>query len=267
MMKHVTIFLLAFSMLILGACFYIRVDYPPEMMRTPMEEFHENVPLSPGGFLSLENENGNVEIYGWKKEELEVYAEKMIQLPDRTKLYVFPRGDLAPGIVFDKFENFIKIRTKSPQGDEVPGYVVYVIDAPHSVNLKDIVVGKGDIYISEIYGDAFVDLTEGEITVEKFSGSLTASAVRGSVYASLFDLREQDEIVITTREGNITLTLQENASAYFSAAFPEGVISSEFEMDVAPGDKKIDIQWGEDGPRISLTALRGDIKIKKASRD
>lgn len=267
MMKRNTIFWLLFSILLLGSCFYIQVEYPPEGIQTPVEEFHKNVPLSPGGTLSLENKNGNIEIYGWEREELEVYAEKMIQYPDRTKLYVFPRKNLGPGIVFDKFESFVKIRTKSTSGDEASAFVDYFIDAPHSINLKDIVVVNGDVRISELYGDAYVDVAEGDITVEKFSGSLTASVGRGSVFTSLYDLREQDEIVITSGEGDITLTLHENASAHLEAVFPEGEISSEFEMGIASGDNKVDTQWGEKGPHISLTALKGNIVIKKALLD
>jgi hypothetical protein len=269
-MKYKTSVLSVFfilSLLLFASCFYIQVEYPPEGMRTPVEEFHENVPLSPGGTLSLENENGNIEIRGWEKNELEVYAEKRVELPDRTKLYVFPGKNLGPGIVFDKFEEFVKIRTKKLSGDQGVGIVDYFIDAPHSINLKDIVAGYGNIYIADLSGDAYLDLKEGDITVENFSGSLTASTDRGSVYASLFDLKEQDEIVITAREGDISLSLRENASARLEAAFPEGEMTSEFEMDRDEEENNIDTEWGENGPRISLTALKGNIVIKKVSRN
>jgi hypothetical protein len=260
------LFLLILCLLLLNSCFYIKVDYPPERERIPTDEFRKNVPLSPGGTLSLASVNGNVEIHGWEREELDVYAKKMIRLPDRTKLYVFPGKNIFPGIVFDKFENFVKIRTKNVSGNRESGFVDYFINVPHSVNLKDITVRKGDIHITEVYGDAYVDLMDGNITLENFSGSLTASTTRGSVFVSLFDLREQDEIVITSNEGSITLALQEGASAHLVAAFPEGEISSEFEIDFPSGDKKIDTQLGEKGPRISLTALRGDIRIERVFR-
>lgn len=266
-MKKSIILLLILFMAFLSSCFYIRVDYPQEEGRTPLDKFHKNVPFSPGGTLSLANVNGNVEIHGREQEELEVYAEKMIQLPDRSKFYVYPRKDVVPGIVFDKFENFIKIRTKNVSANKEVGIVDYYIDVPHSINLKDVVVRTGNILISEVYGDAYLDLQEGDIMVENFSGSLRASTGRGSVNASLFDLREQDEIVIKSGEGNITLSLQENASVHLMAAFPEGEFSSEFEIDVPPEDKKIDTQWGENGPRISLTAIRGNVRIEKILRD
>jgi hypothetical protein len=233
----------------------------------PLDEFHKNVPLSPGGTLSLENVNGNVEIHGWEMDELEVFAEKTLQLPDQSKFYVFPRKDFAPGIVFDKFENFVKIRTKDVSEHKEIAFVDYYIDVPRSINLKGIILRRGTVYISEVHGDAFLDVEEGDITVESFSGSLTASTVRGSVSAVLLDLRDQDEIVITSESGDITVSLEGDAGAHLVAEFPEGEIISEFDIDVPSEEKKIDVQWGAGGPHISLMALKGNIKIKKINQD
>lgn len=266
-MKKSVIFVFFLSFLFLSSCFYIRVDYPGYGGRAPLDEFHKNVTLSPGSTLSLENMNGNVEIHGWERDELDVYAEKMIQFPDRTRFYVYPGKNLVPGIVFDKFENFVKIRTKNISEDKEMGVVDYYIDVPRSVNLKDIVVRRGNISITEVYGDAFLDLTDGDIVVDSFSGSLTASVVHGSVEATLFDLREEDEIVITSREGNITLSIKEDASAQIEAVFPDGELISEFEFQVPLDEKKIEARLGENGPRIALTALRGNVTIKKILND
>lgn len=263
MMRYISKIGLILSVLLICSCFYVRVDYPPEGRRAPMSEFRKNVPLSPGGTLSLENLNGNVEIRGWEKDELEVYAEKMIQLPANPKLYVFPGNKFSPGIVFDKFEDFVKIRTKKVSRDEENGFVDFFIDVPHAINLKDILSGNGSILISKVSGEAYLQLGDGDIDVENFSGSLTASTGRGTIHASLFDLREQDEIVISAGEGDIILRLQENAGARLTAEFPGGQISSEFDVDVPEGATKIDTQWGENGPLISLTAEKGNIIIQK----
>ena len=266
-MKKYVVSAFVLSLFLLNSCFYIRVDYPGEWGRAPLDDFHENVPFSPGSTLSLENVNGNVEIHGWEREELEVYAEKMVQLPDRTRFYFYPKRDIGPGIVFDKFENFVKIKTKSISEEAEAGFVDYYIDLPRSVNLKDIVVRKGNIIINRVYGDAYVDLTEGDIVVDNYSGSLTASVVSGTVDASLFDLRDEDEIVITSREGDIVLSLQADAAARIEAVFPNGEIRTEFELQIPAEEKKIDARLGENGPHIALTALRGDVTIKKILND
>jgi hypothetical protein len=108
-----------------------------------------------------------------------------------------------------------------------------------------------------------LDLTEGDIHVENFSGSLFASVLNGSLFASLFDLRDEDEIVIESNEGNISLTLQENLNARLLLVCPEGDIMCDFDIDIPLGEKMVDAQLGKNGPRISLTASRGDIRIKK----
>ena len=266
-MKKSAFILVVLSMFFLGSCFYIRVDYPYEQGRAPMEDYQNNVPFAPGGTLSLENVNGNVEIHGWDQEELAVYAEKTVQLPERTRFYVLPGRDFTPGIIFDKFENFVKIRTKSISGNNEMSFVDYYIDVPNSINLKDIVVKKGNITVTEVYGDAYLDLIEGDIAVENFSGSLTASVDLGSVTASLFDLREEDEVVIISKEGNVTLALPEDTNAHIEVELPEGDLICDFEFDEALDEKKLDIQIGENGPRIYLTALNGDVQINKIIRN
>lgn len=265
-MKKTIYFFFVLSVLLLGSCFYIRVDYPRERGRVPVDEFHKQVSFPPGGTLSLISGNGNVEIRGWESEELEVYAEKQFRFPDRKRFYVFPRKNLVPGIVFDRFENFVKIRSKEISGDFGTAFVDYYIDAPRSINLRDIEVEKGNIIIDGVYGDAFLDLAEGEILVDHFSGSLTVSVALGSVNASLYDLRDEDEIVVDSREGNITLSLEDHVNAYLVIVFPEGELISEFGLEIPLDEKKVEAQLGEGGPRISITAWRGDVRIRKSEK-
>lgn len=267
MMKKTAVVLLSVAIFFLNACFYIRVDYPFEEGRAPVEEYRKNVPFPMGGTLSLENGSGDIEIHGWEQEELAVYAEKTIQLPDRTRFYVFPRRDFAPGIVFDRFENFVKIRTKSSVENKTMSFVDYAIDVPHSINLKDIMLEMGNITVTQVYGDAYLELLEGDIAIDGFSGSLTASVELGSVTASLFDLRDEDEIVIASKEGDITLSLTEDTNAYIEVLFPEGEFSCDFAFEESLDEKKAGIQLGENGSRIFLTALKGNVWIYKMTKN
>jgi len=266
-MRKLFIFMIIVTALLLCSCFYIRVDYAALRGMAPMGEFHKVVPLMSGGTLSLENINGNIEIQGWEREEVDVYAEKMFHLPDRTKIFIFPRKDVAPRIDFDKFENFVKIRTKDITRENEESAVDYYIDVPHSINLKDIIAQRGDVKISDLYGDVYVDLTNGNIVIENFSGSLTASVMSGSVSASLYDLRDDDEIIITANEGDVTISLEENVRAHLVVSVPNGEVISEFEIEKPQDASKLDIQLGENGAHISLTALNGDVRINRMELD
>ena len=266
MRKLLTIMVIT-AVLSLCSCFYIRVEYAALEGMAPMGEFHEVVPFMPGGTLSLENFNGSIEIRGWEKEEVEVYAKKMFRLPDRTRFYVFPKRDVDPRIEFDIFENFLKIRTAETSKENQESRVDFYIDVPHAINLRDIITQKGDILVSDLYGDVYVDLTDGNIVIENYSGSLTASVVFGSVSGSFYDLRQEDEIIITVSEGDITVYLEENAQAHLEASVPNGEIFCDFEAEKSSEAEKFVLDLGEDGAFLSLTALNGDVKIRQIKTD
>ena len=266
-MRKLFIIMLSITALSLCSCFYIRVDYEALEGMAPMGDFHKVVPFMPGGTLSLENANGNIEIRGWEKEEVEVYAKKMFRLPEQPKLLIYPRRDFGPQIDFDKFENFLKIKTTNISKENQESFVDFYVDVPHSINLKDIIAQEGDIFVSDLYGDVYVDLTSGNVVIENFSGSLTASVTYGSVSASFYDLRKEDEVIITVNEGDVTVALEENVQAHLEASFPKGEVFSEFVFDPSTEPGKLNLELGENGAFLSLTALNGDVKIQRIKSD
>ncbi|MEW5901506.1 MAG: hypothetical protein AB1715_08615, partial [Acidobacteriota bacterium] len=99
--------------------------------------------------------------------------------------------------------------------------------------------------------------------VRNFSGSLDIQTGRGRVEAEVLDLRSQDEIHIRLEEGDIVLFLQPGVGAELEAEAPEGGISSEIELGQTLPAAKVSVQLGEGKTVIDLTALRGDIRIRK----
>ncbi len=262
-MRKLFIIMLIATILSLCSCFYIRVDYEALGGMAPMGDFHEVVPFMPGGTLSLENINGNIEIRGWEKEAVEVYAEKKFRLPDQPKFHIFPKRDFDPRIELDRFENFLKLRTMDVSPENQETFVDFYIDVPHSINLRDITAQRGNIYVSDLYGDVYMDLMSGEIVIENFSGSLTTSVMYGSVSASLYDLREEDEIIITAKEGDVTVFLEEDIQAHIEASVPQGEVFCDFETEEPSETGKINLKIGENGAFLSLTAMNGDVTIKR----
>lgn len=261
------LFLFGLSLLIvlsfLSSCIVAVVDYSERLANRPIEEFHKVFSFNSGGTLSLENINGDIEILGWNRNEVEVSAEKMIHAYGR-RIQWQPIGSSSTSIDFDKFEDFIRIKTRPGGWDKEGAAVNYYLNVPQSIKLKDIVGRRGNISISDFYGEAVIDLVSGEIKVENFSGSLTASVVNGSVKASLYDLRADDEIRITAKEGDIVVYLQPGVDARIEMSTPNGDIFSEFDLKETLPAKKISAQiGGKDGALLSLSSLNGDIRIKK----
>jgi hypothetical protein len=50
---------------------------------TARDTFKKNINFKEGGFLSLANSNGNVEIISWDKDEVEIIAYKEVRAKDR----------------------------------------------------------------------------------------------------------------------------------------------------------------------------------------
>jgi len=247
----------------ISSCIIAVVDYSETGVARLSREFHKVVSFVSGGTLSLENVNGDVEIAGWDRDEVEISAERMIPLPYGRRIQWQPIRRSMPRVDFDKFEDFIKIKARSSGGDKEAAAVNFYLNAPHSIKLKDIVGREGNISLADLYGEAVIDLQNGKIKVENFSGSLIASLVKGIVEASLYDLRGEDEIRITVREGDITIHLQAEVKARVEASASNGNIYSDFDLKETLPAKKISGQIGEGGAFISLSSLNGDIQIKK----
>ena len=257
---------LAFILAFIDSCIIAVVDYPQGTVGRSLGEFHKVVSFQSGGTLSLENINGNIEIVGWEKNEVEVSAERMAPFSYRRRLYWQPAGRFLPEVDFDKFENFIKIKTKPASWDKELTSVNFYISVPHSINLKDIIAKEGNISLADLYGKAVIDLRDGEINVENFSGSLSASVVKGGVKASLYDLRNEDEIQITVGQGDIIINLQPEVKTRIEASTPEGNVSSDFDLKEPLPAKKVTAQIGEEGALLSLSSLKGDIRINKLQK-
>lgn len=228
-----------------------------------VNEFQRSIAFRSGGTISLININGDIEIQGWDKEEVNISAEKIMPLPLNRKVRVYPLRYTIPKIDIEQSENHISIKTSQVEREREPDTVHYYLNVPQSVNLEEITTREGDIAISDLYGDVSVKLREGNLKVDNFSGTLTASVNIGNVTASLYDLRAEDEITITSREGDITVSFQPDMKARIKTSAPNGTISNAFDTDEPLPGNKLSAEIGEEGTFVYLKALNGDIKIKK----
>jgi len=264
MKKSVIYILLIFCFMIFwNACIVALVDYSGQDRFSLGDDFQRSVAFPPGGNFSLSNFDGNIEISGWEDEAVEVFADKIIPQPDRPRIQLMHWERKTPKINFDSFENNVIIKTQALDREGADCIVDYFVSVPHSINLKDILARDGIVSIYDIYGDVTVELRFGEINVDNFSGSLNASLVEGVIGASLYDLREQDKINLNVKEGDIILYLQTEVNAQIEGYLPNGEIFSEFDFEKEPSEGRISAQIGEKGASISLTAMNGDISIKK----
>jgi len=265
-MKRRSISVLAIAVLFSfsTSCIIYVQDQPGLRRLSPKREFQRSLPLEPGGKISLENINGDIEIRGWEENRVELFVEEIRRIPYSRTIRFYGMGYSEPKIDFEKLdEDSIAIRIHSSGRDEEASLFNCRLNVPHSVNLEDIRNRKGNIFISDLYGRAAMDLEEGDLRVENFSGSLRASLITGSAQVELLDLRNEDEVRISTNEGDITLYLQPEVKANLEASASSGDISSDFDLNQPLPAQKISAQIGEEGASISLSSLKGNISLKK----
>ena len=211
----------------------------------------------------MQNMDGNIEVVGWEDHECEVYAERRIPSTRERHLRILKFDHYIPKIEIDSFENFIKIYTIPAPAEDASNIVDYFIRVPEAVILKDIINGRGDIVIADLYGEVYAETQKGDVTVDNYSGSLHVSVETGNVDARLFDLRGEDEIVLSSNLGQITLYLQPDVSATLEMFAPNGEIVNEFASESPSPLNTISLELGEGHARISVTAENGNITLKK----
>ena len=267
MKKTTKLGMIAAAAILSAAACFIPIYLPDSGSSEPRNEFHRVVALDPGGAISLDNANGDIEIRGWDKNEVEITAEdEWGRAYGRGTWSNGWGGASGPKIEVDKIENYVKIRTRiSGREDEIRS-VHYYLNVPRSVDLRDVRGKEGDILIADLYGKVRADLEDGNIKIENFSGSLDLSLGTGTVEAEILDLRPDDEIRITVKEGPVTLLLQPDINARLDLSAANGAITAEFDLGQTLPDKKVKGLIGArtDAAAVSVTALDGNIRLNKA---
>jgi hypothetical protein len=228
--------------------------------------FRRTVPVEPGSAILLENEAGNVEINGWDRNEAEILAESgWGRLPGSGFGFGSWGRGAAPDVEIDKLESLLKIKTRASGRADIVRPVNFAISVPRSIQIQDLALQSGDLSISDIYGKIKADVEDGNVRIANFSGSVDLLAGRGRVEVELLDLRSEDEVSLTVKDGDLTVYIQPEASVKIEAVASNGEITSEFELGQALPAKKITASIGKAGGSVlSLTAFRGDIHLKRS---
>jgi DUF4097 and DUF4098 domain-containing protein YvlB len=263
-MKRAFFFFLLSMVVLSTSCMVAMVDNEnPEGGWYPRSEFQKTLALKPGGTLSLEDTNGDIKIAGWDEEKVEIKAQERSAYPRSTRFYFYSPHRFEPKIDLQSSDDLITIKTSSGGKEDELRVVNYDLRVPRSVQLRDIRNGQGNIQITDIFGSVQIDQDEGTVSLKNFSGSLNIAVRSGSVEAELLDVRAEDDVRIKAERGDIVVYLEPGVDAQIEADAPGGEISSEIDLKQALPAKTVSVRLGEGKATILLSALAGDIKIRK----
>ncbi|MFW6160849.1 MAG: hypothetical protein ACOC57_06875 [Acidobacteriota bacterium] len=263
MKKSLIILILLILTFALINCVVAVVDYSTPSKEISLGEFNRLLPFKPGGSLSVRNIQGEVAVYGWDRNEVELRAVRRLRESSRTVRFMSWKA-VSPDIQVDRFGDSISISTKRRGRDDYFPFVDYELKVPQAIIIDGIFVQNGDIFVYDCFGEILLETGRGNIEVDNFSGSMKATVGIGAISTWLFDLRPEDEINLFVEEGNINIYLQEGVQAQIKAFAEKGEIISDFDLGEELPLQTFSGKIGEEeGASITLNSRNGNIYIGK----
>src|SRR3989441_1281979 len=147
------------------------------------EVFQQTYPLPEGGAFQLQNVNGSVQVSGWERDEVEVYALKSglqgHRDLQRVNIEVQARSDS------------VTVQTHYPSDEGVEVFVEYHIRVPRHVELRRVATVNGTVRVFGVEAAGELRSVNGNIEVFDSAGRLSARTTNGNVRMELhrLDLR------------------------------------------------------------------------------
>jgi DUF4097 and DUF4098 domain-containing protein YvlB len=251
------------SMLVVFSSFLIGTLAFAETKKEPVQTF----PLQAGGYLSLENVNGDVTIEGWKKNEVSISAVKNGKSKDLDRIKIVVEVDKYEGKDWIHIETeYVESRDGFLSFLKSAGSIDYTIKAPSDAILEDIELVNGNLKVAGITGYLSLGTVNGSITATDMAGNAWVETVNGNLDLSFDKMSDGQTVDLESVNGAISLRIPAKANAQVDAETLNGNISSEFGLTVEKGEwvgRSMEGLVGSGGARITIETVNGNIDIKK----
>ena len=220
------------------------------------QDFHRTVPLSANGDVSLSNINGDVEITGWDRNEVQIDAVKKAR--DQQRL------DEAR-IEIENGSDYVRIKTEYPhhQTNNNPASVHYQLHVPQNARLHSISLVNGSLTVQKVSAEVEASLVNGKARIDDLAGPVDISSVNGAIEANYASLNNVRDIELKSVNGSIELGLPSSPNAEIKASTVNGGIRTDFPLQVK-GEfvgRRLSGTLGSGGTQIELSNVNGSIHI------
>lgn len=135
-------------------------------------DFHYTFELKPGGHLSVENFNGQVEVEGWDQDQVEVTGTKFASTKDMLDLIK---------IETHATPDRVDLRTVRPSVRRGNMGAKYLVHVPKKVELDRINSSNGHVRITNVEGPARVKTSNGGVRAINIGGAVDAQTSNGPI--------------------------------------------------------------------------------------
>jgi hypothetical protein len=218
--------------------------------------FEHVYPLPAGGSFLLKNVNGNVQVDGWDRDEVEVRAVKTAKNDQRDLEQVKIDVESQPGQV--------TVHTRYPKGEGVEVAVEYHIHVPYRALLDNVETVNGCVLVRGVDGGGELRSVNGDVEVLDSSGRFSAKTTNGNLHFELRKVLDGAPMNLETVNGSVVLGLPSNARANLKVLHMNGDFYSELPVTSAlasPAVRAFRAKLGVGGGEISLRTINGGIRL------
>jgi DUF4097 and DUF4098 domain-containing protein YvlB len=241
---------------------------------TTLEDtFQKRIAFDKGGYLSLSNFNGDIEVSSWDKLEVEIIAHKRVRALDRATAQKLLQ-ELE--VVINRDNSNIEIKTQKPGrrpghrsffdwlfGDGDISYSVsYELKVPYEIDLN-IDTSNGNILLEDIKGRIRMHSTNGKLNAQGVNGLVQCNTTNGSIRVEFEDIPLEDEISFTTTNGSIKLYLPKDYSGEVDLKTTNGKIVTDFALTLEKkwSRRRLKGTINEGGGELYCSTTNGNIYL------
>jgi len=237
------------------------------------ETFKKSIPVENQERLLIQNQNGDIEIRAWDRDEVEIIAYKKVKAgsPNAARRYMdkleidieddgttvsvytrFPDQDRDEGSIFSWLLN---LGSKSASVD-------YEVHVPMKFNL-DIRSTNGNIMVDDCAGEFDLETTNGNMQAENVKGAARCKTTNGSITMFFQEVFDNSDMSFYSTNGSVKLYLPESLNAILKARTTNGSVDCDLPMHDAEWEskRKLEAVINEGGPLIYIRTTNGTIRI------
>jgi len=235
--------------------------------QTPaVETFERTVPLASGGSFSISNVNGSIEIAGWNRDEVQIFARKITSGRAESLRDVQITLDATPARV--------SVATHYPEGSGVEVHVEFRVRVPARIRLASVSTINGTVAVEDVSGEGSLSTVNGNVTLARAAGLFSARSTNGSISLEFLSLTGglASELASTSRaslfaqttNGSVAVALPAGAGAELDAETRNGDFSSELPLlaSTTSAGRSIHGRLGSGGPLLRLRTVNGSIRLQ-----
>jgi DUF4097 and DUF4098 domain-containing protein YvlB len=217
------------------------------------EVFDRIVPLPAANAFELQNVNGSVDIEGWDRNDVEIYAVKTAKNGnkdlDRVRIEVQSAAD------------HLSVQSIYPKDDSTEVSIAYTIRVPMRVLLREVTTVNGDIRVHGVDATGTLRSVNGDVEAYDSTGSISAETTNGNIRLELCSLADSP-LSAQTVNGSIVVTLPSGSGASLDARSLNGEVRSDLPFaGSSAGRRAFHGMLGTGGTSMRLRTVNGSIHI------